>query len=54
MKACRSETAKREHIDNTPSSGVILDNLKLTANISTYKDHFKKPIYVSICIGVKG
>lgn len=47
-EACRSETAKRRHIDNTPS-GTILDNLKLTAEkiFQPIRDHFKKPIYVS-------
>ena len=47
-EACRSETAKRKHIDNTPS-GITLDNLKLTAEkiFQPIRDHFKKPIYVS-------
>jgi len=47
-EACRSETAKRKGIDNTPS-GSILDNLKLTAEklFQPIRDHFKKPIYVS-------
>ena len=47
-EACRSETAKRRHIDNTPS-GIEIDNLKLTAEkiFQPIRDHFKKPIYVS-------
>ena len=47
-EACRSETAKRKHIDNTPS-GIEIDNLKLTAEniFQPIRDHFKKPIYVS-------
>jgi len=47
-EACRSETAKRKNLNNTPS-GIILDNLKLTADklFQPIRDHFKKPIYVS-------
>lgn len=47
-EACRSETAKRKYIDNTPA-GIIVDNLKLTAEkiFQPVRDHFDKPIYVS-------
>lgn len=47
-EACRSETAKRKYIDNTPA-GIIVDNLKLTAEkiFQPVRDHFNKPIYVS-------
>ncbi len=47
-EACRSETAKRRLIDNTPA-GIVLDNLKLTAEklFQPVRDHFKKPIHVS-------
>jgi len=47
-EACRSETAKRKSLLNIPS-GVVLDNLKLTAEkiFQPIRDHFKKPIYVS-------
>jgi len=47
-EACRSETAKRKHLDNTPDE-LTLDNLKLTAEkiFQPIRDHFKKPIYVS-------
>lgn len=47
-EACRSETAKRKYILNTPA-GIIVDNLKLTAEkvFQPIRNHFKSPIYVS-------
>ena len=47
-EACRSETAKRKYIDNTPA-GIAVDNLIVTAEkiFQPIRDHFKKPIYVS-------
>lgn len=47
-EACRSETAKRKYLDNTPV-GIAVDNLKITAEkiFQPIRDHFKKPIYVS-------
>tara|TARA_R110001592_G_scaffold264124_1_gene529479 strand:- start:606 stop:1184 length:579 start_codon:yes stop_codon:yes gene_type:complete len=48
IEACRSETAKRKYIDNTPA-GIAVDNLIVTAEkiFQPIRDHFKKPIYVS-------
>ena len=47
-EACRSETAKRKYLDNTPV-GIAVDNLKVTAEkiFQPIRGHFKKPIYVS-------
>ena len=47
-EACRSESAKRLGIDNSPAQDQ-LDNLKITAEkiFQPIRDHFKCPVYVS-------
>ena len=47
-EAVRSETAKRRHIDNTPTKEQV-DQLKITAEkiFQPIRDHFNKPIYVT-------
>ena len=47
-EACRSESAKRLGIDNSPNQDQ-LDNLKITAEkiFQPIRDHFKCPVYVS-------
>ena len=47
-EAVRSETAKRRHIDNTPTKEQV-DQLKITAEkiFQPIRDHFGRPIYIS-------